>query len=112
MKTTITIAVLALLVWACHRKTIASDDIIISNKSKASTHTKTEEAAKAGEPVPDAPGKNIFINRCGRCHSLKNTEKYTSQEWENILKAMIPKAKLNDEEAKQLTTYIMEHSKK
>jgi polyhydroxyalkanoate synthesis regulator phasin len=34
------------------------------------------------------------------------------QQWDNILKSMIPKAKLNDDEAKQVAAYVMEHAKK
>lgn len=102
MKATISIVILALIVFACHRKTVAStNNIIISNK--ISTASKTSGADSKMSPA----GQSIYINRCGRCHGLKNTEKYTQQQWENILKSMIPKAKLNDEEGKQVTAYVM-----
>lgn len=105
MKTTITILILAVLVFACHRKTIASsDNIVISNKTNTETRVANPEAISAGQTV--------YTNRCGRCHGLKKTENYTAQQWENILKSMIPKAKLNDNEAKQVTAYVMEHAKK
>jgi hypothetical protein len=57
-------------------------------------------------------GQTIYINRCGRCHSLKPVQNYTAQQWDNILKSMIPKAKLNEDESKQVTAFIMEHAKK
>lgn len=105
MKATITILFLAIIVFACHRKTIASsDNIIISNKTNTETKVANPEVASAGQTV--------YTNRCGRCHSLKKTENYTAQQWGNILKSMIPKAKLNDDEAKQVTAYVIEHSKK
>lgn len=104
MKATITVLILALVVLACHRKTVASsNDIIISNKT---TTTKTSNVE------PASAGQTVYINRCGRCHKLKKTENYTAQEWENILRSMIPKARLNNEEAKQVTAYVMEHAKK
>jgi cytochrome c5 len=106
MKTTFAILILTVIVFACHRKTVASsDNIIISNK------TNTETSNVSNTDVTSA-GKTIYVNRCGRCHGLKNTENYTQQRWENILKSMIPKARLNDDEAKQVTAYVMEHSKK
>ncbi len=90
-----------------HRKTVAaSDNIIISNK----TNTETSKTEDSNSDLSSA-GKIIYANRCGRCHGLKNTESYTLQRWENILKTMIPKAKLNDEEAKQVTAYVMANAK-
>jgi cytochrome c5 len=105
MKATITILILAIIVFACHRKTIASsDNIIISNKTNTETKVANPEVVSAGQTV--------YANRCGRCHGLKKVENYTAQQWGNILKGMIPKAKLNDDEAKQVTTYVMEHAKR
>lgn len=105
MKATITILILAIIAFACHRKTVAaSDNIVISNKTNTETKITNPEVASAGQTV--------YSNRCGRCHGLKKTEKYTAQQWENILKSMIPKAKLNDDEAREVTAYVLEHAKK
>lgn len=105
MKATVTILILAIIVFACHRKTVASsDNIIISNK------TNTER--KVANPEVASAGQTVYANRCGRCHGLKKTENYTTQQWENILKSMIPKAKLNDDEAREVTAYVLEHAKK
>lgn len=108
MKAVFTTLILALIVIACHRKTVASsDNIIISNR----TNTETSKTEDSNSDLSFA-GKTIYTSRCGRCHGLKNTENYTQQRWENILKAMIPKARLNDEEAKQVTAYVMANAKK
>jgi len=105
MKATIIILIIAVIVFACHRKTVASsDNIVISNKTNNETKAVNPEVASAGQTV--------YTNRCGRCHGLKKTENYTVQQWDNILKSMIPKAKLNDDEAKQVAAYVMEHAKK
>jgi mono/diheme cytochrome c family protein len=108
MKTTFAILTLAVIVFACHRKTVASsDNIIISNK----TNTEISKNENSNPDVASA-GQTIYTTRCGRCHGLKKTENYTQQRWENILKSMIPKARLNGDEAKQVTAYVMEHAKK
>jgi cytochrome c5 len=105
MKTTIIILILAIVVFACHRKTVASsDNIVISNKKNNETKISNSEVVSAGQ--------TLYTSRCGRCHGLKKTENYTAQQWDNILKTMIPKAKLNDDEAKQVISYVMEHAKK
>jgi mono/diheme cytochrome c family protein len=107
MKTTITILIFTLIVVACHRKTVApSDNIILSNK------TTTETKVSASNPETASAGQTIYTNRCGRCHGLKKTENYTPQQWETILKNMMPKARLTDDEAKQVTVYVMSHAKK
>ena len=57
-------------------------------------------------------GKTVYTTRCNRCHGLKNTENYTEQQWTGILKNMIPKARLNEDESKQVTAYVMANAKK
>jgi cytochrome c5 len=107
MKTAATLVMIAIVVFACHRKTVAaSDDIVISNRAK----TETIKTASNSETV--SAGQNVYSSRCGRCHYLKTPQDYTQQQWDNILKSMIPKANLNKEEAKQVTAYVMEHAKK
>jgi mono/diheme cytochrome c family protein len=107
MKATFTILILAVIAFACHRKTIASaDNVIISNKTTEATKDQNSNTELA------SAGQTVYTNRCARCHGLKKTENYTQQQWENILKGMIPKARLNDDEAKQVTAYVMANSKK
>jgi mono/diheme cytochrome c family protein len=107
MKTTFSIVVFSIIVFACQRKAVASSNaIIISNKT-----TTTANKGTARTQVMSA-GQNIYSSRCGRCHYSKTVQDYTSQQWENILKRMIPKAKLNKEEAQDVTAYVMEHAKK
>ena len=106
MKTTSTLAIIVIIVFACHRRTVASsDNIIISNKTNTEPKISTSNSGLSA-------GQTVYTSRCGRCHYLKTAQDYTSLQWENILKSMIPKAKLNNEEAKQVTAYVMEHAKK
>ena len=113
MKKIFLLSSIVLIAFACHRKTVADSDIVLSNK--------TGETKKAGEPKVELnatateqarQGSVVYSSRCGNCHALKPVARYTPAEWDNILKSMIPKAKLNDAEAKQVTAYVMEHSKK
>ena len=102
-----------LAVLACQRKTIAESEIILSNKTTPTEKNKPAKIplnATASEPAKQ--GSIVYANRCGRCHELKPAAKFTGTEWKNILKSMIPKAKLNDTEAQQVSAYVMEHAKK
>ena len=56
-------------------------------------------------------GKNVFVTKCGKCHALKNTGDYTANQWDGILKAMAPKAKLSGDETRQVEAYIKANAK-
>lgn len=114
MKKTAAIVIFALAIWACHHKTVPSSEIIISNKTNTEETKPKIEAPKVETNSTGlvAAGKTIFTTRCNRCHGLKTTENYTHQQWENILKSMIPKARLNEDESKQVTAYVMANAKK
>lgn len=57
-------------------------------------------------------GMQIMSEKCGRCHVLFEPADFNQQAWKEILKAMIPKAKLNDADAALVTAYIMKNAKK
>ena len=59
-----------------------------------------------------AAGKILYTNRCGNCHGLKPLENYTEPQWEEILKKMMPRARLNAEQQKQVTAYVKTNAKK
>ncbi|MBL1410594.1 c-type cytochrome [Sphingobacterium faecale] len=58
-----------------------------------------------------AEGNAIFKNSCGSCHKLKQPETQTAEKWNSIIKRMIPKAKLSDEEGKLVRAYVIANSK-
>ena len=109
MKKTITISILVLGIIACHRKTAVPASSVPAADTTAIAETTMVDAAHA-EMI--SQGKTVYTNRCGRCHALKTTEAFTPQRWEGILKSMIPKAKLNETEAQQVTAFVMANAKK
>lgn len=92
--------------------------IIISACNKKAVPVIT---ARKVEPAPVKPvsnvkpntelGKMIFTNRCGRCHDLPRPEQYTAQRWDGILSSMIPRSRLNDEQAVHITAYLKANAK-
>ncbi|MEI9809973.1 MAG: cytochrome c [Bacteroidota bacterium] len=56
--------------------------------------------------------KTIYEGKCIRCHDMKPVDAYTPDRWTSILKSMIPKTRLNDEQARQVTAYVMANAKK
>jgi mono/diheme cytochrome c family protein len=110
MKKASTIIFLALIVFACSRKTVNTSETAASPAAtSASTEATKTEAAHAALVEQ---GKTVYTSRCGRCHGLKDVTAYTTTRWEGILKSMAPKAKLNETETQQVAAYVMEYAKK
>jgi cytochrome c5 len=57
-------------------------------------------------------GKTVYVSRCGSCHALKTPSNYTVEQVYSILKAEIPKAKLNKKEGDDVTAYMVANAKK
>lgn len=56
-------------------------------------------------------GEQLFINNCGSCHKLKAAETQTPERWNKIVKRMIPKAKLNDQDGMLVRAYLIANAK-
>ena len=56
-------------------------------------------------------GKSIFMANCAKCHKLKEPGSRTPDEWNKVLKRMIPKAKLSDDDGKLVRAYLIANSK-
>ena len=51
-------------------------------------------------------GKKIYTGKCARCHKLYDPAKYDDQTWEKWMQKMRQKAKLSDEQYRQLSEYL------
>lgn len=85
----------SIILVACHKKSIPAVD-------GSARYSKTDVET----------GQTVYETKCKKCHALKNTENYTTEKWPGILKSMAPKAKLTEDETKQVTAYVMTHAKK
>lgn len=53
-------------------------------------------------------GRNIYITRCAKCHSVEPIKRYTRERWEvKILPKMTKATKLTPEEATSVRNYIL-----
>lgn len=62
-------------------------------------------------PAQLEQGKTIFTGNCAKCHKLKDPGSRTPAEWNKVLKRMIPKAKLSDDDGKLVRAYLIANSK-
>jgi cytochrome c5 len=110
--------VIAFVIIACSRNTIANKEPVIPRRETITTSIPdsttiiSAPAVELTDATSIALGKTIFETRCGRCHGLKNTADYTSQRWDGILRSMAPKARLTQTEIQQVTAYVKANSKK
>jgi cytochrome c5 len=109
MKKATTIITLALLVFACSRKTVSTSQTTPAISAPASTEVA---AAGAEHAALVEQGKGIYTTKCSKCHGTKDVTAYTTTRWESILKNMIPKAKLDSIQSQQVTAYVMDNAKK
>ncbi|HMW67214.1 MAG TPA: hypothetical protein PKC82_09815 [Chitinophagaceae bacterium] len=122
------ILVLSLLIVtaSCHRKIAPDGDGAMgkNERKEKESEGKTESRDEKDPTFNTTPtdmgtrhkeslemGKTVFVTKCTKCHEAKTPGAYTKDEWTNILKAMIPKAKLNDVESKSVTAYVMSNAK-
>ena len=95
MKKMIVVLILAGCMCACTHKIIVTND-----QQAAASHDKKNTTASI------LAGRYVYQLKCGSCHGLKNVGDYTASQWNGILQAMIPKAKLDDLESQQLIAFI------
>lgn len=107
MKKLAIIVSMGIIVFSCTPK--ASPTTSGNTTESANSNTTTTTTANT---ALIEQGHIVFESRCGRCHGLKDPTRYTSQRWDGILKSMIPKAKLNETEAQQVTAYVMANARK
>ncbi len=56
-------------------------------------------------------GRTLYISKCGSCHNLHLPEQYTQKQWLKVMPAMQKKARITDEESKQITDFLLTRSK-
>jgi cytochrome c2 len=93
---------------ACHNKTVPE----ISRRKNFPAAPGSAQLPVDNSPETIAAGKIVFETKCNRCHELKETRIYTTERLTSILRRMIPRAKLDPEQAKQVTSYVMANAKK
>ncbi len=108
MKKTISfLCCIVIIITDCNKKSVP---IITSRETSplVISTTKSETLVKADL----TQGKQIFINRCGKCHDLPLPEQFTEKRWDGILSYMIPRARLSDEQGIHVTGYLKANAKK
>ena len=93
-----------LVLSACHKKAVP-----VITERDAAPPKKFESNYPPKETVtPDTlAGKRIYTSRCGRCHDLPLASQFSATRWDDILPVMFPRARLTNEEALHVRTWVL-----
>jgi mono/diheme cytochrome c family protein len=92
------------IITACQKRTVP---VITSRTTDPPAPATTET-----KPADLAAGQVVYNNRCGRCHGLPETGKYTVKRWETIMASMAPRARLDKQQTVDVTAYVNANAKK
>jgi cytochrome c5 len=56
--------------------------------------------------TPEDSGRKIYTGKCARCHKLYDPTNYDDAAWDKWMQNMKSKAKLNDQQYRQLSEYL------
>jgi mono/diheme cytochrome c family protein len=95
------------VMMSCHKKAVP---VITTRTEQPPPPPKAAEPIVANADVEN--GKTVYTTTCVRCHNAKPVANWTAEEWKPILRAMIPKAKLDSAKAAQVTAYVNAFARK
>ena len=72
--------------------------------TKKVTSTTVEPQKTPSDAV--AQGKDLYENRCAKCHKLYAASDYNIQRWPRILNSMQYKAKITDQQKELILSYL------
>jgi hypothetical protein len=97
----------AYLLTACQKKAIP---VITERETPPPIISRTIYPPKETVTPDTLAGKRIFTNRCGRCHALPVPDQFSVKRWDNILPVMIPRARLDNEQALHVRAWLLANS--
>lgn len=74
------------------------------------TESTTFDISKFSE-AQLAQGAQIMNTSCNKCHKLHEPQKFDVEKWNRVLKRMIPKAKLSEQDGNLVKAYIFKNAK-
>ena len=64
-------------------------------------------AAGAGEHAKLVLGRDLYITRCAKCHTVEPVTKYSLEHWQNVMPEMAGKSHLTATETDAVMAYVL-----
>jgi cytochrome c5 len=97
-------AIILCMMMACQKKTVP---VITERNTAPPKKFDSNYPPKETVPPDTLAGKRIYTSRCGRCHDLPTPAQFTVARWDDILPTMFPRARLSNEEALHVRTWVL-----
>ena len=95
---TMPLAFTAILFTGCSKTLTTNADSLYVPTAADATSTATLADLQAG--------RTLFINDCGRCHSLYSPDSFSPASWKSIVPGMASRAGLSTTQASQVSKYV------
>ncbi|MFZ4583013.1 MAG: hypothetical protein ACOYM7_10230 [Paludibacter sp.] len=80
--------------------------VVIAACKSALYMPSSNNTAKGADISKLQQGRELYINKCGSCHTLFAPEKYNKTDWAKWVNRMAPKAKLTEEQKVLVQAYL------
>lgn len=97
------------ILLACQHQSIP---VITDRKAEKPKRIVSVYAPPGTVTADTSAGKTLFMASCSRCHGLPEIRLYREPRWEGILLTMIPKTRLNEEQAVHVRAYVLANAVK
>lgn len=95
---TVTVTIVSIALVGCSKNLTTNTDSLYVPTTADVTSSATLADLQAG--------RSIFINSCGKCHSLYSPDSYTAANWKSIVPNMASRAGLSATQTAQVTKYV------
>lgn len=83
--------------WSCSKVGGGTGNLYTPTNADVTANATLEELQQ---------GRTLYINNCGRCHSLVSPDDYTPGAWNSILASMTPKTSLTSAQVTLVKKYV------
>ncbi len=109
MKKLFAICIIVVAICSCHKKMSPAKPV--EPMPPVVLDSAAINIRNAGNMAMVDAGKIVYEAKCGKCHGLKDPEKYTQERWVGLVNWMAPRAKVMDEEKTQVLAYVQHNAK-
>lgn len=91
------IIVVAILFSSCQKSAVGSSSLYVPTTADVTSTATLDQLTQ---------GRSIYVNNCGRCHSLYSPDTFVASAWQSIVPNMASRAGLTAAEETLVLKYV------